>query len=94
MIDYLPFIEDTLGNRWEVLTINFCVDFGGRQAQIEVQNLTTNETRHFTYYYQSKLFVVNKGEFDLIKGAFSDSIECMFLTFNKLSKGEPYEALV
>lgn len=88
MINYLPFINDVFGNRWEVLSINFCVDFGGRQAQVEVQNLSTNETRDFTYYYQSKLFVDNKGEFDLIKADFSDAIESLFITFDKLSKRE------
>lgn len=88
MIDYLPFIEDSLGNRWEVLSINFCVDFGGRQAQIEVQNLESNETRGFSYYYRSKLFVDDKGEFDLVKGVFSDALEDMFNKFDTLSKGK------
>lgn len=86
VIDYLPFVEDAEGNRWEVLSINFCVDFGGRQAQIEVQNLSTNESKDFIYFYQSKLFLESKGEVLIQKGVFSQYIESMFSSFDRMSK--------
>lgn len=85
-IDYLPFIEDVDGNRWEVLGLNFCVDFGGRQAQIEVQNLSTNQTKDFTYYYQSKLLLEAKGEIVLVKGVFSQYLESILSSFDRMSK--------
>lgn len=86
VIDYLPFVEDSEGNRWEVLSINFCVDFGGRQAQIEVQNLSTNESKGFIYFYQSKLFLESKGEVLIQKGVLSLYLESMFSSFDRMSK--------
>lgn len=85
-IDYLPFIEDTEKNRWEVLSVNFCVDFGGRQAEIDVQNLQTNEEKTFVYFYHSQLFVDFKGEIELRKGLFSDMMHNMFEAFDRISK--------
>jgi hypothetical protein len=48
----LPYFDDTDGNRWEVLAMNFCIDFGGRQCQIECQRNNNDGT------YPSKTFVV------------------------------------
>ena len=56
---YLPHFEDDQGNVWEMLQINVCIDFGGRQAQIEFQRNNDDGTfpvKTFVYCYNSDEF--------------------------------------
>lgn len=57
-MDYLPhfFTED--GRKWSVLEMHVCVDFGGRQIQIEAQcDGEWDLQKTFVYYYCSDTFV-------------------------------------
>lgn len=56
----LPYFIDQNDNTWELLSINVCIDFGGRQAQMEFQRNNedgTYPTKTFVYYYNSDEFV-------------------------------------
>lgn len=58
-MDYLPHFFDNLGNRWEVLSMNFCVDWGGRQCQIECQRNNNDgvwPTKAFVIHYLGQSF--------------------------------------
>lgn len=60
MTDYLPHFEDNLGNRWEVLSLHFCVDFGGRQCHIETQRNNGDgkyPAKTFVIYYLDQKFI-------------------------------------
>lgn len=35
--DYLPYFKDNDDNTWNILSMNWCIDWGGRQCQIECQ---------------------------------------------------------
>lgn len=48
----LPYFKDTDGNRWEVLSMNWCIDFGGRQCQVKCQRNNDDNT------FPSKTFVI------------------------------------
>ena len=90
MTDYLPHFTDDRDNRWEVLSLDFCVDFGGRQCQIETQRNNGDEhypTKTFVIYYLSQEFVQwSREEYEdvePIKGKFYDLIMAMFKAFDK-----------
>jgi hypothetical protein len=82
MTPYLPHFSDESGNRWEVLSMNFCVDFGGRQCQIEAQSIDEDGT------YVEKTFVIY-----YLGGEFSqwDSEECVDAT---PIKGKLYDLII
>jgi hypothetical protein len=63
----LPYFNDDDGNRWEVLSMNFCIDFGGRQCHIECQRNNSDNM------FPEKTFVIYG-----ISGHFFqwDSTEC------------------
>lgn len=53
-----PYFLDTDGRKWDVCGIHFCVDWGGRQAQMECQ-WYDDEKYHmktFVYYYLTNEF--------------------------------------
>lgn len=50
MTDYLPSFSDQEGNIWNVLQMNWCVDFGGRQCQIECQMENGGDMKTFVIY--------------------------------------------
>lgn len=59
-IDYLPFFVDDDNNKWELLSVNYCIDFGGRQAQCEFQRNNGDNyfpQKAFVYYYLEDNFV-------------------------------------
>ena len=57
--DCLPHFFDDAGNKFNVLSMSFCVDFGGRQCQVECQ-MDNGDDRYpikdFTIYWKSKDF--------------------------------------
>ena len=78
----LPYIESEDGDVWNVLAVHFCIDFGGRQAQIEVQSTTTHPCRWFTIYYLVDEFIGDE-EVIPVKGAFYNQIMSMFEYFDE-----------
>jgi len=57
MTDYMPHLFTNTGDKWDVLEMHFCIDFGGRQVQIEAQNTGTYVTKAFVYYYMDDSFM-------------------------------------
>lgn len=89
MIDYLPYFEDTEGNRWEILDMSWCVDWGGRQCHITCQR-NNGDTQ-----YPVKSFVIYgvDGGFcqwdrdevqpsEPVKGKFYECVMQMFKVFD------------
>lgn len=80
----LPYIDSEDGDVWNVLCIYFCTDFGGRQAQIEVQSRTTYQCKTFTIYYLTNEFSGDE-EVIPVKGAFYDQVMSMLKYFDNWS---------
>ena len=89
MTDYLPHFKDTDDNTWEVLSMDWCVDFGGRQCQIQCQRNNGDEL------YPEKTFVIygldgefcqwdseEVGEHKPVRGIFYKAIMDMFRLFD------------
>ena len=87
-MNYLPFLEDEQGNRWEVLQMDWCVDFGGRQCQIECQRNNGDGTfpiKSFVIYGKDGDFRQwdrKVGNHKPVKGMFYKSVMDMFLQFD------------
>ncbi len=88
MIDYLPWFEDTDGRKWDVLSLNFCVDWGGRQCQIEAQTQDGDKysTKSFVVYYLGEVFAQWDSEeytsVTPVKGMLYECVMQMFNTFD------------
>lgn len=50
--EYMPYKEEG-DERLHVVQINFCIDWGGRQAQVEFQTMSSLKTVEATYFYKS-----------------------------------------
>ena len=86
---YLAYLEDEQANRWEVLRMDWCVDFGGRQCQIECQRQNGDgnfPTKTFVIYGLDGEFTQwNNGEVgdhEPIKGDFYTAVMGMFSLFD------------
>ena len=85
----LPKFIDTLNRSWDVLEIHFCIDFGGRQAQIECQlhEEGNYKVKTFVYCYLRNEFTqwnsteVCDSEVDINQDFFK-TLRNMFLAFD------------
>ena len=86
--DYLPHFFDEDGNKFDVLSMNFCIDFGGRQCQIECQRNNDDGTypvKDFTIFYLKQEFTQRNDEqvcdSTPVKGVLYDCVMQMFKAF-------------
>jgi hypothetical protein len=82
-MDCLPHFFTTDGRKWNILEMRVCVDFGGRQMQIEAQcDGEWKLLKTFVYHYLTDEFKQWDREecFDLVpvKGKFAESLKIMF----------------
>lgn len=88
--DYLPHFFDKDGNKFDVLSMDFCIDFGGRQCQIECQRNNDDGTypiKDFTIFYLSGVFSQRSSEqicdSDPVKCKFYDCVMQIFKVFQE-----------
>lgn len=53
-MNYMPSFEDQDGRVWQLISLHFVVDFGGRQIQIDAQH--EGQVKTFVYYYLDDRF--------------------------------------
>lgn len=88
-MNYLPHFTDEDTNCWSVLSMSWCVDFGGRQCQIECQRENgdgKSPVKTFVIYGKTGEFVQwSSGEVcDSVpkKGLFYTKVMTMFKDFD------------
>jgi hypothetical protein len=76
---YLPHITDCEDTCWHLLEMHFCIDFGGRQIQMEFQREEEGNyiTKSATFYYLENSF---ETEIDVDRS--SDETQKMFGIFD------------
>lgn len=93
--EYMPHMKDTNGNVWTLLSMNFCIDFGGRACQMEFQTEVDGQfkTKSFVIYWKSKEFVQwDSSEFadcTPVKGLLFQKVIEMFDAFDLAATKEP-----
>lgn len=93
MSDYFPHFYDTNENKFDVLEMHFCIDFGGRQCQIEAQ-LNNGDgnypTKTFVIYYKTNDFTQwdSKEELDStpVKDKFFNAVIALFKAFDEANQ--------
>ena len=81
----MPHFEDQNKNTWNVLSMHWSIDFGGRCCEIETQNADSGKLKTFIIYYLSGDFVQHNKEESVdanpTKGIFYESIMSTFFAF-------------
>jgi hypothetical protein len=88
--NFMPHFVDLEDNTWVLMSLDFCIDFGGRQIQFNVCKDAKGQEKTFVYYYLDDDFlqwsedeVENVDASALINSSLHKALKPMFDIFAK-----------